>query len=622
MPSPTSGSPGAVTDKRRILLHREGYDVPLADVLLSPLGLLALAALVPLTVLYLIQPDPTTVELPTLRFLVEDDGTDSANPLLERLRRNLLYLLQALAIVLFALALSTPYVTVPREQTVDETVIVVDASASMGTTTDGTTRFDRAISAAQGEMSETVSVVVAGASPRVLLRDGSREDARRALDEAAVADVEGDLRSALAQATAVAGENARVVVVSDFADDSAWRDEVYAARAGGLAVELRQFGGGTNAAGIVDRSFSGRRVTLTVRSYAETPITRTLTLGGERREIELDPGDVTTVELPVPAGGGEARLTPGDGFPTDDVAYVAAPPDATVDVLLLTNDRNRYLATAFDVVEAVDLTVKQPPTAVREEYDVVVYSNVREDRLLDSNLQAGTNTLERGGGVAVQAQSDMPAYGDLLLLDPGTVGTNPSIGRVAEDELTRGVNFPPPNEYVRGDLRSGRALVATTNGTPLLAVAERDGGRLLYYGFVEEQSAFKYDVTYPVFWKRAVFYLAGRDPLPALNRETGERLTFGTDTSVETPSGRVTGRTVVLDDAGFYATEGRSVGASLYSPVESNVTAPSLDDGDDGGVGVRTETERVPRPLDGAVGLLALGVLLAELAYLRRRGDL
>jgi hypothetical protein len=99
-------------------------------------------------------------------------------------------------------------------------------------------------------------------------------------------------------------------------------------------------------------------------------------------------------------------------------------------------------------------------------------------------------------------------------------------------------------------------------------------------------------------------------------------LTFPSETTVETPSGSVTGRTVPLDDAGFYATGNRRVGASLYSAAESNVTSPSFDVGGGDGSGIRTETEEVPRPLDGAVGLLALGILVVELAYLRRRGDL
>ncbi|MFB6302298.1 MAG: BatA domain-containing protein [Haloferacaceae archaeon] len=597
----------------------------LGDAFLSPLGLAALAALVPLALLYLIRPDPDRIELPTLRFLVEDEGRDSTNPLMERLRRNLLFLLQALVIIALALALATPYVTAPQREAVDRTVLVVDTSASMATGTgDGRTRFEAALAAARDAATGTTSVVVAGPDPRVVVRDGTRRAAEDALGRLSVVDAAGDLRAALVQASTLAGENARIVVLSDFAGDSAWRDEVTAARARGVSVVLRQFdGGGADNVGIVDRSFAGGDVTLTVRNFGERPATRTLSLGGTSREVRLGPGDVTTVTLPVPAGGGEARLTPGDSFPTDDVAYVGAPSDAAVEVLLLTNDRNRYLFTALDVIDAVDLSVANPPTTVREEYDVIVYGDVERDRLLRGTVRAGRETVERGGGVAVVATDDMPVetYRDLLLLSPGAVRTNPTIGEVVDDDLTRDIGFPPPSEYVNGSLRSGRALVRTSGGTPLIAVDDRGSGRVLYYGYMEDSSPFKFNFQYPVFWKRATFYLAGRDPLPALNRETGTRLTFDEETTVATPDGRVTGRTVRLLDAGFYRVGDRRIGAALYSAAESDVTADPVDAGSGGGGGGREE-RRVPRPLDGPVALVALALLGGELLYLRRRGDL
>ncbi len=596
--------------------------VPLQAGLLAPLGLLALLAVVPLVVLYLIQPDPVRVDLPTLRFLEEDRGSDATNPLLERLRRNLLLLLQILVVVLLAVALATPYVTVPREQAADETVVVLDASASMTTVDGGESRFDRARRAAREAVSGTTSVVVAARQSRVPVRSGSRTAARRALDRVGPTETAGDLRSALAQANALAGDGARVVVLSDFADDSAWREEVTAARAAGLAVDLRQFGGGANRAGIVDRSFSGTSVTVTVRSYAAEPVRRTVALGSERRRVELAPGDTVSVTLPVPAGGGQATLSPGDDFAADDAVPVVAPADPAVDVLLLTNDRNRFLATALEVVDVVDLTVVEPPQTVRPQYDVVIYSNVRQDRLLRSSVEAGRDVVSDGGGVAIQAQSTMPDYGDLLLIEPGGASSNPSVAGVSDDPLVRGVGFPPPSEYVAGDLRSGRALVTLSDGTPLLAVDERDGGRVLYYGYVEDASPFKFDVQYPVFWKRAVFSLAGREQLPELNRQTGAQLTFANETTVQTPDGERRTTRLVLDRAGVYETPRGRVGAGLDSAAESNVTAPDLDRGDGTAVAGGTDEQPVPRPLDDPIALAALLFVAGELLYLRRRGDL
>ena len=596
----------------------------LLDGLLTPLGLAALLAAIPLVLLYLIRPDPVRRRLPTLRFLGDERRQDASNPLWERLQRNLLLLIQLLAILVFAVSLATPYTNVPQQTTIEESVLVIDGSASMATQANGETRFSRAVAAARESTTSTTSVVSTGAGTEVLLRQGPPEEARATLDGLRPTDAQGDLQQAIETAAAIAGENARIVVFSDFASEQTWADAVQRARARGLRVDLRQFaGGGDGNVGIVDRSFSGNEVTLTVKNFGDAEATRTLRLANQSSSLTLAGGDVTTATFTVPAGGGQVQLSPGDSFPTDDVAYLAAPEDAKIDVLLLTNDRNRYLSTALSVVDEVSLTVASPPTTVDQTYDVIVYSNVESDRLLRSNVEAGQDVLEDGGGVAVQAQADMPDYGGLSLVEPDQINTNPTVSQVASDHLTDGISFSPPEEYVAGNLTAGTSLVTLNDGTPLVATATRGQGRVLYYGYIEESSSFKYNYQYPVFWKRAVFYLAGRDPLPTLNRDTGGELAFDNQTTVRAPSGQVTASRVALDQAGFYAVGDRRVGASLYSTAESNVSAPNLAAAREvNGVSTREEERQVPRPLTKWVSLFAVAVLLLELAYLRKRGDL
>jgi hypothetical protein len=597
----------------------------LSDVFLTPLGLVALLAVVPILVLYLVQPDPRHVRLPTLRLLLDDDERDASNPLLERLRRSLLLLLQLLIVVALALALAGPYVSVSESQTVEETVIVLDGSASMGVGTDGGTRFTAAVAAAREETTGTNTVVFAGAESRIVLRSGGSDEVDRTLDGLAVVDTPTDLGAAVSQAASIAGENARIVVFSDFAADAGWTDAVRSARARDLRVDLRQFaGGGTANVGIVDRAFSGRNVTLSVKNFGTSRVTRSVSLGNQQRSIDLGPGDLERVSLTVPAGGGRAQLSPGDDFPTDDVAYVAAPSDPTVDVLLLTNDRNRYLATALSVIDEVRLTVDQPPTTVEDGYDVILYSNLDSERLLRGNVEAGRDVVEAGGGVGVLAQPSPPdLLSDLLLLSPSGIASNPSLGRVTTDELTRGIDFPPPERYLTGSLDAGTPLVRTGNGTSLVAVRQRGAGRVLYYGAVVNDDPFRFNYQYPVFWKRATFYLAGRDPLPTLNRETGGRLQLANETRVGAPGGTVSAQVVPLDRVGFYTAGTRRVGVSLYSEAESDVAAESLDArSEETGVASREEERQVPRPLTPFVALAALLVAVGEVAYLRRRGDL
>ncbi|MFD1599687.1 vWA domain-containing protein [Halobellus rarus] len=601
----------------------------LSDAFLSPLGLAALLAAVPVVLLYLIRPDPRRVTLPTVRFLSDSDGRSSSRPLLERLKRSALLLLQLLAIVLFATALATPYVPVSESETVEETVLVVDASASMNAESDGRTRFERAVAAAREETSSTTSVVVVDGQSSIALRAGTASDAAETLSDLRATDAPGDLRTAVARGSSLAGENARIVVLSDFAGDTDWEAAIQSARARGLTVDLRQFdGGGDGNVGIVDREFSGEEVTVSVQNFGSEAVTRQVALGEAEESVSLAPGDVRSVTLPVPAGGGEIRLSPGDSFPTDDTAYVAAPEDAAVDVLLVTNDENRYLTTALSVISPVELTIVEPPDSIpeppEETYDVVLYSNVDADEIRDSHVSAGRDALAAGGGVGIQADESMPveAYGDLLLLAPDAMGTNPTLATPAADELTREVTFPPPERYVRGDLRSGRALVSTNDGTPIVATERRGDGRVLYYGYIESASSFKFDFEYPIFWKRSVYALAGRESLSELNRETGDRLSFDNETTIETPRGEVTASRIDATDAGFYVADGSRYSASLLDPQESDVSATPVESDAGGGPTTREEERTVPGPLTEWVALGLAAVALGEVAFLRRRGDL
>jgi hypothetical protein len=590
------------------------------DLFATPLGLLALAAVVPLVLLYLVRPDPIRVRLPTLEFLTAGDDTASDRPALSRLRRNLLLLLQVLVVVAIALALASPYVAVAQETTVAETVLVVDTSASMTAPADGTTRFDRAVAEARGATSETTSVVTAGARPRVVLRGGGAPDAEAVLDELAVTDAPGDLAGAISRAVAVAGEEARIVVASDFAGGGRWREAVAAARARGYTVDLRPVGGPVDNVGIVDAAYGRTTVTLSIQNFGDEPATRRVGYGDEVRRVELQPGDVATETFTVPPGNTRFRLAPGDDFSTDDSLFVAGPSEETIEVLLVTNDPNENLVTALEVLDEVELTVKRPPTTIDRNYDVVVFSNVARDRLLRSTVERASEIARSGGGVVIQAQSDLGrvAYRDLLPVEVGPNASNPSV-RVRPDTLTRGITFPPPNDYLTGRLTRGEAVV-TADGSPLVARASLGEGRLVYYGYLPG-SPFRYNYQYPVFWKRVMYEAADREPLSATNRGTGSVIDAGNGTTVVGPDGETTGPTA-LDAVGFYQVGDGRLGVSLVSREESNVSAPALSASDDGPVREREETRQVPRDLSYLAALAAVLLVVSEVGYLRYRGDL
>lgn len=585
---------------------------PFAEVLQSPLGLVALAAAVPIILVYLVRPDPRNIELPTLRFLTEGVGATPDSPALERLRRELLLLLQLLVVIAVAVALAGPYVTVPAEATVSETVVIVDTSASM---TAGD-RFAAAQAAAREAVTGTTSVVTT-APAAVTLRTGSAAEAERAVDGLDPTAAPGDLAAAIERAAAVAGSDARLVVASDFGGNG-WRDAVSRARARGYTVALRPVGDAVTNVGLTAAQYDRTSVTVTVENFGDRSATRTVTLGSATREVELGAGDTARVTLPVPAGNTRLRLAPGDDFPLDDTLYVAGPAERTTDVLLVTNNRNRYLSAALSALDGVVVTTVNPPAAVSADYDVVVFSNVNADRVLPGTLAAARGVADSGGGVVIQAQSNLGTvgYGDLLpVAVNGTLDTPTT--RTRETSLTRGLAFPAPESALDTRLTAGRALV-TADGRPLLVRAPYGDGTLLYYGYFSA-SAFTADYRYPVFWQRAVNVVAGREPLAVRNGPTGRTLGSGGATVVG-PAGEATGP-VVADAAGFYRIDGTRRAASLLAPTESNLTVPAVESAS-GSPASRTETRRVAREFGYIAALAGLAIALCEVGLLRYRGDL
>ena len=599
----------------------------LSEFFLAPIGLLALGSLLVLVVLYLVSQRPQTIRIPTISFLEADPTRRGSRLRLSRFRRALLFLLQALVLVGCAVAIASPYLAVPGPEQ-QSAVVVLDTSASMATEDGGATRFEQARSAAASVVAPTTSVVVSGSTPTLRLRAGSAQRASTTLSGLTATDAPGDLGGAIALAARSTAPGVRIHVYSDFADAGDWRGALDRARASGHTVVLHQFAGGGEAnVGIVDATYGDQSVTATVQNTGTQAARRTVSLGGQSTTVDLQADDVTTVRLDVPAGGGQLALSPGDSFPVDDSVPVAAPSTATVDVLLFTSEPNRYLVTALSLVDAIDLRVETLPAAVSGEFDVVVFDSVEPSDVLAGNLALGRETLRAGGGVVLTAQQGFEAidYGDLSLVDTDRVTAATGDPTVADDPLTDGLSFPSPGDHLSATLRDGRALVQTSDGSPLVATAGHEGGQLLYYGYLDN-GTFPFEYSYPVFWKRAIYHAAGRESLSSLNRRAGERLSFETPTTVQTPRGQTTETTVALDTVGFYDYRNRRIGVGLLSNTESRLSGQSLPgerNGDDGPVVVGDAARTTER-----LSLVPLAVLLAllgvagELALLRYRGEL
>jgi len=131
------------------------------------LGFLAFSALIPFIIVYLIRSKPVDVHVPSLMFLMKDTGDVQKHTFLKRLVRNLLFVLQILALIALIFALTYPTISLNYDAGSRHTVIVMDVSASMQTKEGSSTRFDKALSIARKSLAGTTSVIIVENSPNL-----------------------------------------------------------------------------------------------------------------------------------------------------------------------------------------------------------------------------------------------------------------------------------------------------------------------------------------------------------------------------------------------------------------------------------------------------------------------
>jgi len=380
-------------------------------------ALAALAALaIPIIVLYMLRLRRREVPVSSTMLWQRLMQDREANMPWQRLRRNLLLLLQLLILSALVIALMRPYLPVPSVAS-GSVALLIDASASMNASDmpGERTRFEVAQEEARrliGELAagEVMTVVTAGPAPQVLTpptsdRAALREAVNRAQPSQASADWEAAL--ALAAASIAGRENASIVIVSD----------------GGLPPDIPPLPGDVRYVRVGERGENLAISALAVRPLEGVPqlFAAVTNYGPADTEAILSiavDGTLQTAErITVPAGGttdltfGELPLGTGviraqvelpagsaseDYLPLDDVAYAVFAPPISGDVLLVT-DGNIFLEQVFASLPNLEAFRVAPGELPARDFDLIVLDGWLPDPLPETNLliidPTGTNSL-------------------------------------------------------------------------------------------------------------------------------------------------------------------------------------------------------------------------------------
>jgi Ca-activated chloride channel family protein len=567
-----------------------------------------------------------------------------ANAPWQRLRYNLLLLLQLLFLVFMILALARPFTQAQgiSSQTV---VFIIDTSASMTASDVSPTRLEAAKDQAHRLVESLhdnarVTLIDAGQETRLLIASSNDHlQVHQAIDELQPGAAGSDLEVALQLAAAITARqpDAETILLSDgnvtLPDRLAIHGKLTYLPIGlsgeNQAISLLNLqpgleGGLTAFATVIN--FSEQAEPRRIAFYADDELAAAF-------DLQLPPGSEQSVlapDLPGSAQKVEARLLPAgpavDYLAADDRALATYQPGEPVSVTLA-SPGNLFLETALSLFPGLPVTQVNPGG-------------------VESLPAAGFTILD---GIT-PITSSLPA-GNLLFIGPlrsteyfTVTGTLASpVPRAASEDhpLLRYVNLEGINilDSARIPLPAWAqpVIVASdpsdpTGEIPLLFTGQVDGRRVAVLAFDIRHSDLPLQVAFPVLFSNLVDWLApGRSGVPA-SLQPGAPLTLLLPPSAETEQITITrpdGTTdhpeihnaqliyTRTDQLGLYRLnlsdeQAYTFAVNLFAPGESQISPTQTLN--ISGVPLTTQAagQGAPREWWRALALIALGVLTAE----------
>jgi Ca-activated chloride channel homolog len=559
-----------------------------------------------------------------------------ANAPFQKLRKNLLLLLQLIAVLLLVLLLARPFLRAPGLGG-RSVVIIVDNSASMGATDTGRTRLDHARDEALAVVNDMrpedqMMVLSAGARPEALTGfTADRSELARAINSIRQTETITNMRDAASLGAALV--SARDASQIDIISDGAF-PPIAGVDLGKALLRFHTVGNSSDNVGIaaVDyrRSLMGEKtveVFVTVRNFSSKPRTFNVEVLHEKSTVDAhevtlaangENSDIFDLPEPSEAVALDIKLDVKDDLEADNRASLVVNPRKVVKTLLVT-DENVFLENGIKVDPNVELYSAKPGAPIAG-YDVVIFDGSAPAKLPEGNYlfvncasdQAPVRLLGKAEGQGLidpNRRHPVLKYVDFGVSRWGSVSYGKAVGW-------------------------GQELATSESGASLIA-GEKGKMRAVWTGFglnladsLSSHTAFPLTVAYPIFISNAIRWLAHTEEGVSAQLRTGAPVTIEAPASakeltVVKPDGTRRSLTVparggvVFDETdavGIYTVVGeggfkRVYAANLADHAESDITPrKNMDAGAPGGKAGRPVTViREIWPWIAAVLLALLG---------------
>lgn len=606
----------------------------------NPLGLLALASIIPLIILYLLRPKTIDLNIPSLLFILKREEQRSKLSLLfRRLIRDPLFLIQLLVLILLSLAIAGPYI-MDEKVSGEHTVIIIDNSASM----QAGGRLDSAKDMATKRLSAVNSVIWAQNVPVLALKEKSTIRAKEVIAITPQRAVACDLAAAITYAERISGAGGSIIVFSDFAG---WTgDDPLVAKSlaeyNGVKVEFV----GVNEPGNGNIGFVNGWIDISNGKYNLNLAIKNFNEQNANVQLQIQNGDASqSARLDIPAHTTSAYIVPGlntgrtevtisggssGGLGLDDTAYAFIPPAAGGSILLVDSRDQTPTRGALGLLSAGVEHSRHLPQDLFG-YDIVILG-ILNNGSVDWNV---LNDFVKGGGtlIVMASSSLVNANDDLLPVTVTGISNETKLTVVAENPLTGSIAFEDIEVvyHIKGTVPDGATvLVEASDGSPILSHWRKGKGTVVYLGLNDitgdnAWSGFNTMPEFPLFWKNMIDWIGGTD-IEQHNALTGTVIKLPAEQTITCPDGNtITSNNLWIDQVGFYQLEAQVLAANLYDSKESNVNEVSLD--------VSSLTSKyIERPqtvstegtsdITTYLILLVFGLVFLELYVIHRRREL
>tara|TARA_Y100000310_G_scaffold241784_1_gene245878 strand:+ start:41944 stop:43806 length:1863 start_codon:yes stop_codon:yes gene_type:complete len=613
-------------------------------------GLFALLSLIPFIILYLRKPKPQDRVIPSLMFILQNKKRSKQSDFFRKFLTNLLFFIQLLALIGLSIAIAEPFAKVPYDVSLENTVTVLDASASMQAEEGNKMRFEKAIKEAKKVLSGKNTIILAENFPLIILEDQDEKTASTILDSINPKATTTNLGDSMLLAKDILQDRpGRIVVISDFSNIDG-PDLLAVKKAIGSDEIIVNFVDVSNDAenvGIIGMDVGKHNIKIFVKNFNSEGKQINLKLIKDKKVI-AESGSIDILANSVesflfddtPTGVSKIELEPKDDLNADNVAYISAPLKKRVDVLLITNKRSTNLESALLASRDIALNVVNPPVFTINtngdriepfEHDVIIVHSINNvgnrDGILPGTFLDLSNYVKNGGNLIITGQDNLDKFNkvDMDIVNLRTLLRDTRrVCLEVVNEMTKPLEscFATVSQYFDADAKEGTNVMASINEIPVLVMKEHHKGKIFYYGIIDDASDFKTLPSYPILWNSLINFMAETEDIRNFNSKTGRVVTISQQ-RVKTPSSSLTTSRVIFDEVGIYEFDNKKFAANVLDEKESDVTKEStLDDESESTDVLKQRGVEKNFSLSSLILLVVFLLLAFEVYYLKRRGDI